>query len=418
MFNGYGIFSLLALLASACVSTRMNDNGAGGGGAYFFGDGDAAVDASGTALVGGMTPLTPSLRSQLENAACATWTSEAGSQPVILDFVVDTSSSMINTTPSSGNRTKWEVTRDSLLSAINRLPQTTQVGMLLFPNRSTVPNQNTTPIDVTNCLNTAEVISINRLDLTGSGQRQSIANGLQKVTPQGARPTIDAFNYALANGMIQAASAGAGSPYMVLITDGRPTLATGCEGLGDETHPVDYQPIIDAISGAWSNHGIKTYVLGLPGSEKDAATGSDVRYWLSRAASAGQTQVTNDCSDTGIPNFCHCDMSQVPDFASSFQRALQSIVAPALSCTYAIRPSAAGASVDPASINLIYDVLGDQSQELLIGQADVNCTSGDGWYLDSANNIVLCANTCTTIQQNPTAALRILGGCSSLIIIS
>src|SRR5664280_2424265 len=147
MFNGYGTFSLLALLASGCVSTRMNDNG---GGAYFFGD----VDAAGTALVGGMTPLTPSLRSQLENAACATWTSEAGSQPVILDFVVDTSNSMINTTPSSGNRTKWEVTRDSLLSAINRLPQTTQVGMLLFPNRTTVPNQNTTPIDVTNCLNT------------------------------------------------------------------------------------------------------------------------------------------------------------------------------------------------------------------------------------------------------------------------
>lgn len=418
MFNSYRTFGLLALLVSACVSTRMNDNGAGGGAGYFFGDRDAAVDASGTALVGGMTPLTPDLRSQLENTACAGWTSEGSNHPVILDFVVDTSGSMNNTTPSSGNRTKWEVTRDSLLSAINRLHPATQVGMLFFPNLLTVPNQNTTPIDVTNCLNTSALVPIDRLGLTGSGQRQWVTNGLQKATPQGARPTIDAFTYALDYGMIKAASADAGSsPYMVLITDGQPTLAAGCEGPGDEAHPVDYQPVIDAISGAWAQ-GIKTVVVGLPGSEKDAATGSDVRYWLSRAASAGQTGLTNDCSDTGIPNFCHYDMSQVPDFAASFQRALQSIIAPALACTYAIQPSVAGALVDPASLNVIYDVQGDQSQELLIGQADYNCTSGDGWYLDSANNIVLCDNTCTTIQQNPTAVLRILGGCSSIIILS
>ena len=417
MLRGLGAFGLFATLAPACVSTRLVDEGVGGGGNFYAGDRDAGADASVTTVVRGLTPVTTELRNQLEASACAGSSSEAEAQPSILTFVVDVSSSMGDKTLSTGGYTKWEITRDSLQSAVNKLPQATSLGLLFFPNLGTVPNQNTTPIDVSNCVNTPAMIAVAPLGATGSSQRQAVTAGLQSVIPQGGTPTLDAYTYALDSGLLPAITPVASS-FMVLITDGEPTIAGGCEGSGDNGSPVDFHPIIQAISDAWTNFKIRTFVIGSPGSEKSAATGADVRSWLSAAATAGQTPTSINCSDTGMPNFCHLDMSQVSDFSASFQQALQSITGQVLSCQYSVPAASAGNQLDPTAINVLYAVNGDRNQELLIGQTDASCSGGNGWYLDASNSITLCQSTCKTVQQDPAATVRILAGCQSITLIN
>jgi hypothetical protein len=150
-----------------------------------------------------------------------------------------------------------------------------------------------------------------------------------------------------------------------------------------------------------------------------ATTGADVRAWLSSAATAGHTPFGSTCSDSGVPNFCHRDLSQVADFSSSLQQVLLSIAGQVLSCTYALPLStSSGAAVDPRTVNVIYDVGGDLAQALLIGQTDSSCTVTDGWYLDSANNIQLCPGGCKTVQQDPNAVVHILGGCQSISVVN
>ncbi len=419
MFRCIGSLGLLCALTPACVTTRLYDDGAGGAGNYIIPERDAAVDASTTTVSVSLTPLSPDLRNQLESAACADSPTNAVGTPTALAFVVDVSSSMDDKAPSTDGHTKWEITRDALQSAFNRLPQTTYVGMLLYPNQSTVANLTTTPLDPSNCVNTNAMIAVDSLGATGSSQRQALLTGLQSAMIEGATPTEDAYKYALSNDMLPVMNAVASNQsYMVLITDSEPTLLGGCIGTGQAVNPVDTKPIIAAIASASSDSGVKTFVIGLPGSEMSASTGADVRAWLSNAASAGQTPLTSDCSDTGTPNFCHTDLSQVQDLSAGLQQALQSIADQVLSCEYSMPAAPAGMTLDPNAINVVYSVNGDQSQEMLVGQTDANCSGGGGWYLSSANTIVLCADTCETVQQDPNAILRILGGCQSISIVN
>ena len=408
-------------MAPGCVTTRLYDEGAGGAGNYIISERDAAADASTTTVSVGLTPLGPDLRSQLENTACAGWSSEGQGTPTTLAFVVNVSSSMNDKTPSTGGHTKWEITRDALQGAFTRLPQTASVGMLLYPNQNTAYAGALYP-DPSNCINTQAMVPVNSLGTSGSSQRLALISGLQSAMVQGGTPTEDAYKYALSHALLPSmSSVPSNQSYMVLLTDGQPTIASVCANAdaGEAGNPVDTGPIIDAIRSAWDKNGVKTFVIGAPGSEKSSKTGADVRAWLSSAATAGHTPLTSDCSDTGTPNFCHRDLSQVPDFSASLQQALQSITGQVLSCEYTVPASPAGEVLDPNAINVIYTVNGDSNQEMLIGQTDPNCSSGGGWYLNSdSGKIVLCASTCKTIQQDPNAILRILGGCQSITIVN
>jgi len=420
----FGLFALGVLgppLIVSCVSTRVdNKPTADNGNTHYVGDRDASTDAAApvTELPAAMTPLTPELRNQLMDSACSSWYGEGQNASSALELIVDVSSSMSAVAANTGSLSKWEVTQSALQGVIDHLPQSTQLGVLFFPNRSTSKNDTTTALDASSCVNVAASVPLGALGKSGSAQRQLIAERFAAVTPQGGTPTEDALNVALSGSVIPSVTSQTGAQaYMILLTDGQPTLSGGCRGKGDESAAVDYQPVINLISEAWSKYAIRTFVIGAPGSERDVSSGADIRYWLSHAASAGHTPITEDCSDTGLPNFCHYDMSQVPDFTTSIQHALQTITGLVLSCSFALPSLATGSTVDPNALNVVYGVNDTQNQELLIARTDTNCT-GDGWYLDSADSVVLCPKACATIQQNPNAELRIIGGCQSMVVIN
>jgi hypothetical protein len=464
MLKFFSSVTCLGILAISCASKNGVDNSgdpnasAGGTGPGFcanplgcnLGGTGYGGDAGTSILVnpnykGGMTAATPELLAIIDNKSCAGWTAEIEPLPALLEFVVDDSGSMLDTAAGTGTNTKWQVTRDALSIAINGdptkgttgLPNLTAVGMLFFPNKfpfapGTVPPANpadpyyTTPKDVSTCVdvnNPNAMIPVQPLGAGNSSQRTALARGLQTAAPTGGTPTDDAYTYAFQNGLLAFTSTHPGyNPFMVLITDGQPTMSFQCIGTGSTQNPVDPQPILDHVTQFWTQNYTKTFVIGSPGSEA-IVKNLNGRTWLSDAASLGQTPVSPGCNDTGNPSYCHFDMTTSTDFTQALTDALRSIIETAIPCSYTIPPPTNGQAIDTNYLNVIYNaavVAGQPTAQWLVGQSnptDPSCLDGtnDGWYVDtSSNKVVLCPKTCNTVQSDKTATLGIRGGCASL----
>src|ERR1039457_6651880 len=139
-------------------------------------------------LTGGKALATPDVLAAITNLGCVT-SSEIEIPPALLEFVIDVSGSM-NDIVAGSTQSKWEITRAALANAIGTdMPDNTGVGILFYPNMDTVPNHNTTPIDITNCVNTSAMIPAAPLGAAGSTQRAAIAQGVATAYVAGGTPT-------------------------------------------------------------------------------------------------------------------------------------------------------------------------------------------------------------------------------------
>ncbi len=397
---------LVGLVSAACGSSKGTEDAQSNPKFNVGGDGSIG----GINYVGGEAQLTSDQVTALKSAACAGWAHEGENVPALLDFVVDVSGSMGLTAPTTGNQSKWAITKAALTTALDGLPGTTAVGMIFFPNESTQVNTTQALRDdqISQCVKTSAMIPIGLLGAAGSAQRTALASGIAAAQAAGGTPTDDAYEYELKNNMNNCQLPG--QRFMVLITDGQPTFLKGCFGTGQTSMPVDYTPVVNAITGAWTNSGVKTFIIGSPGSEAQASTGADGRGWLSNAARVGQTPLTPACSDSG-PNYCHFDMSQVPDFAAGFSDALGQIAGQVVSCSYGMPTPPAGQTLDPTKINV---VLTTGVPEYLLIQRATSSTCTTGWYLDANNNVVLCSDTCKKAKADTKSSLDLLFGCATI----
>jgi hypothetical protein len=376
-------------------NTGGGANAGGIGGAIAVGGVSGASGNSGSA--GGGNP------DALRDAACAGWASEPELLPAVLMLVVDVSGSMNSDAPGS-NQSKWEITRDALSQAMDALPASTAVGVIYYPNLSQSPPQSQTPRPVDACVNINAMIAVDLLGAPGSGHRNAIEQSLQDADTGGGTPTHDAYRYGVQQGMVPANFPG--NKFMLLITDGQPTFSLECLGTGQTSNPVPEQPIVDEITAAMGQ-GIRTFVIGSPGSEQNVSTGADARPWMSRAATQGGTGSAG-CTETG-PNFCHMDMSQAPDFSAALRDGLGQIVGTIARCDYALPTAPNGQQLDLNKINVIQTQGGAES--VLPRNDDPNCT--DGWRLDANQHVILCPNTCDQVMADPQTQLEVLYGCSS-----
>ena len=227
-----------------------------------LGDGDGDTDSlAGPDDQGGTRPITDEEAEQLESGACAGWSAEPEPLPSSIMLVVDISSSMNSTTPATGGRTKWEVTRDALQSAIDDLPPTVTVGMVMYPNKNTEAVRDDNFKDASECVNTDEIVPFEVLGAGGSDHRQRIEDMFQNADLHSSTPTHDA--YAAALEVVRDADLPGNETFMLLITDGQPTLSQGCIGEQNLTPSRDPQPIIDEIDAA-RDDGIRTFIIGSP----------------------------------------------------------------------------------------------------------------------------------------------------------
>ena len=331
--------------------------------------------------------------------ACATSSDEATPLPAVLQLVVDTSGSMDwppGWAPQSPDdskppgATKWDITRDALLAAVDALPGDVALGVNFYPN---VQQEDAT------CLLNQVAVPITFLAEPGSTARQAWENTLNDVDPIGATPTHGAYRF----GLTQLADSDLpGNRFLLLITDGTPTCTLDCQ-CNEDNLPVDSQPLIDEATAALGD-GIHTFVIGSPGSE-------DTRDVLSRLASEGGT-ARPGCSEAG-PDYCHFDMTTEPDLADGLARALDEIARDVRSCEYPIPAPPRGQTLDPDRVNVLYTPNGGDTETIARDPSTTECN--EGWqYTANGQNIVLCGDACAAVRADPSNSIEVLFGCQTV----
>ncbi len=348
---------------------------------------------------GGSILLTPAEVDAIGASACTGWATEGENLPAVLQLVVDVSGSMEEEAPSTNGQSKWSITHDALANAIGTLPDSVSLGVLYYPNQDTPGGD--TPSDVSECVNVDELVSI---DVLGNN-RQAVLDSLDQAETGNFTPTHDAYRYALAQSLLPYETTQ--RKFMLLITDGAPTLRQDC--IGDTQNVMDQptQPIIDEVAGAYAA-GIQTFIIGSPGSEESEESNTDMRPWLSQAAQAGGTAAAG-CANTG-PAFCHMDMTQAPDFSAALANGLATVVGQVVdSCTFAIPLAPDGSTINPNETNLIINWTNGEST-LILPDNTGDCS--EGWQFTGTDQVTLCAGSCSAIQADAGARVQLTFGCT------
>lgn len=379
--------------------------GGGNGDGDLSGDGDNNLNGE---FDGGSFVLTEDELAEISDAACAGWQHEGEVLPSTIQLVIDVSSSMEQRAPGT-SRSKWEVTRDLLLEGIvgvegNGLPGSVAVGVLFYPNQDGVEGT-PEPQDVSACVNVDELVAARPLGGAGDEHRGLVRSVIENAVTEQWTPTHDAFRYALDDGLLP--SQIAGNKFMLLITDGAPTISLECtqeERRGGEVE-VDPEPIVDEIARA-AELGIRTFLIGSPGSENN-------RGWMSRAAVIGGTAPLG-CNVGGpVGEYCHMDMTTADDFTQALRDGLARIAGVLTPCTYAYPEAPPGQAIDSNAINVIVKK-SDGTSTLIVRDDQGGCT--EGWQFGEGNEIVLCPGTCSDVQLEPTTTVELAFGCGSIAV--
>jgi hypothetical protein len=410
---------LAALGATALAVACGGETGADGTGGTNSSDIGAGLDSDGStgnadfdASEGGKVDLTSEDITAIEQAACTGWAAEGENLPATLELVVDVSFSMTETAPGT-NESKWEVTHDALREAVQDLPASVAVGVLYYPNQDVQLSAETQPIDA--CVNVDEMVPIQQLGEADSDQRNTILDSLDDAQTAGYTPTHDAYQYALTRGLLPYTGSG-NQKFMLLITDGAPTMSEGCvSGDSENGNVMDMptQPIIDEIVAA-REQGIRTFLIGSPGSEESSEeAGGDMRPWLSRAAVEGGTAA--DGCDVDGPNFCHMDMTQEEDFGEALRAGLAAIAGQVIdTCTFAVpEPPNDQAVIDPTLTNLVV-TWGSGEASLYLPDNVGACDTG--WTFNDAGQVELCPATCDEVKLDEGATVQLTFGCGADVI--
>ncbi len=379
------------LLLNACGvdgdSTGEFDSTATGSGATTSGGGSSG-GGSGPVVSSGATNsgATNSGATGGVGEECAGTFEDANRAPAVIEMVIDTSGSMNENAPGS-SQSRWQVTKTALEAALDNLAASapeTAIGLSFFPNK---PGSAFDPI----CYLPAQAVPIAALS---PGHLGALKGGFNAVgTPEGGTPTHNAYHFSADQ---LAASALPGNRFMLLITDGMATYGmsnpnnpgANCIGIGSTE--VDVSPLIQEVSVLNVQDNIRTFVIGVPGSE-------NFRGKLSEMARVGGTgDPACDSSNPAAP--CHFDMTTQPDLSTSLADALASISNQALSCTYDIPDPPDNQTLDLNKVNVLYTPPG--GTERTISRDGTGSDCNDGWqYSADKTQIILCGPFCDEVTQ-------------------
>lgn len=299
--------------------------------------------------------------------------------------------------------TKWDITRDQLVDALTALPSEVAVGLLYFPYGGGFGGGFGEGGDVgpdpTECEFGELDVPIAALGPEGSAQREAISVSLVGREPNGFTPTHSALAFA-----VQAVSAypADGERFIVLITDGRPTRDISCNDLDMYADVLAIsQPIIDESEGAAAD-GVRTFVIGSPGSEEAAPA-------LSRIASVAGTARAADCNDDG-PDFCHFDTTtQAVGYQNALAEALSAITQ-VIACEFALPDLGV---TDPSALTASLTDSSGTAEPLQVVANTQSCNdSGGVSFSGDAARLTLCPATCAALAEDPEKVLRVGIGCN------
>ena len=242
---------------------------------------------------------------------------------------------------------------------------------------------------------------------------------------QGATPTYAAWKNGLDTITAYNAPAGyeSSNRYIVLITDGVPTVnADGCTYV----NPIiqsEYDSEIVTVTQEGNAAGVKTFVVGVLGSEQAQNATYDPLFMLSKLAIAGGTEKPAGCAPvSGTLNtdrtaletrgsYCHYDLSQSTNFGSDLVNTLSDIAATMISCTYSLAAPPAGQTVDPNKTVIVYND-GNGNNSVVLPNTSDSCDKGWHFTDGTKQTVEICSQTCAILQANAKASLNVVFGCA------
>lgn len=333
------------------------------------------------------------------DSGCATKSTRGKLQPSNILFIIDRSGSMACNLPEDGQSTsncaafpvrlfpslpsKWELTTKAIHSALLQLSSagTVRAGVSLLPKSGSQCTVTTEPD-----------VPIQALD---SVQLERISSALSHNGPSGETPLAGATILGYAH-LLEKMREGSldGETYVVLVTDGY------------ETCKVDELPklLSTDVPNALNQLGVKTFVIGAPGSDLGRAL-------LSELAVAGGTEVDPKCTFGPKPTQgnCHYDMTESLDFSSDLLEALTKVNAEVLSCTIEIPSASSGAEVNLEEVNVLVN---GESRKMNNSGA---CSKTDGWrYAADYTSIRLCGQACLDAKKKG-AEVTVILGCPTIL---
>ncbi|HEY5956467.1 MAG TPA: vWA domain-containing protein [Polyangiaceae bacterium] len=389
--------------------TTATPGGSGASGAVGTDGGSPATDASCHADLF----LDRQAQTDIIENSCSAAILVAASNPIQLGLVLDVSSSNL-VPPTHLYANNWAATMvalDSLLSSSGLgLSDDAQVGMLLFPNQVNDAPIPISPTEVSACVNVAAMMPMEALGPAGNDtHRTLLLQKYKEAVVAGGTPTEDAYNYALFNMMLTAdPTTDSKSRILLLITDGQPSYSKGCYNPSGELQDLPGDPILASVQHA-RDLGIKTYVIGAPGSEA-------ARPWLSKAAYIGGLARADCEPDSPIGPYCHSDLTQTglysaEAYAAALAASFGTLLFPMATCRFRFATALPGFPPLELDINRISPVLmaPPTDEQRLMGypqasyllpnntQAGVDC--GSGYRIIDATQIELGRATCQKLYS-------------------
>ena len=285
---------------------------------------------------------------------------------------------------------KWDLTKTALDQAIDGLALggNTNAGLVVFPRPASDCAVTQTPD-----------VPIGNLDAT---QVTALKGFLGTVSPKGKTPLTGAAILSYAH-LYEQLKAGTlkGNLFVVLLTDGFETCALGelPKLLNSPCDPNDpnSKPCVQTANSV----NIRTFVIGVPGSE-------DARALLSQVAWEGGTAKSTSCTHNPSPGNvgdCHFDMTTSANFAADLQKALQDISGTVLSCEINVPKPPTGKKINPNDVKV--SVGGNPITQ----DASTTCDQANGWQFSAdKSKIFLCGTACDDAKK-PGADIQLDLGC-------
>jgi hypothetical protein len=280
---------------------------------------------------------------------------------------------------SDGAPSKRELVEQALSEAFRTLAGTGNVsaGLSFFPAAGTECDPPDSP-DIA-------------LDALDEEHRKDLEDALHAVRADGDTPLAGAVINSYAY-LLEQLRAGAlpGNPFTVVITDGSET----CK-------PSELKKLLDIdVPNAYALLGIRTFVVGAPGSEGGRAL-------LSQMAVAGGTADPSQCSvgPDETDGDCHFDMTRAKRFADELRRALASINVDVARCELPVPEAPGGHRLDLDRVNVSVD-----GMRYPMAARDCDPDVASWHYSEDRLTILLCGDACTRALE-PASEVELVFGC-------
>jgi hypothetical protein len=411
-----GLLGCVGLVA--CSSSKKEEGDDGNNSGYNAGVGGSGAQYAQNTVDGRATISEATATSLTSNANnCRQWSeTPQGNAAPILEFVIDASGSMGQdpANPSDPNSpSKWEVFADTMPEVFASLPANFAVGVSYYNKSSR------------GCFTANQAVPIGIFD---ANRKATVNQSIQNTQPGGYTPTYSAWlaGYNTVRDWQAPVGYEASPRYIVLITDGVPTVKIDGCAIQNPILQDEYDNQLADIKTKTQQGSVKTFVVGVVGSENPQDATYDPLYMLSQFAVIGGTASPSCVPKSGTPagdtvsprgTYCHFDLSQADDFATALKNSLGSIVQSVVSCDYDVPQAPSGKSIDPSQVVMVYTE-GNGNYSLILQNTSSTCDKG--WQFTDATNskIHICGTTCKLIQNNAQAQLDLVFGCTVSQVIN